>query len=82
MNTSFDPAAVSSLAEVLAQHLGALTFVHAADLPLWLPDLGAPDRWQASVPERATVTRMLLRRIRSSDHWDACEVLNLYRVPA
>jgi hypothetical protein len=24
---------------------------------------------------------MLLRRIRSSDHWDACEVLNLYQVP-
>jgi hypothetical protein len=78
MSTPFDPAAVSSLAEVLAQHLGALTFVLAADLPLWLPDLEPPKGWKASVPERATVTRMLLRRTRSRD---ACEVLNLYRVP-
>jgi hypothetical protein len=70
---------VSSLAEVLAQHLGAVTFVPAADLPLWLPDLSAPEGWKASAPER--VTRMLLRRIHSTDHWDACEVLNLYRVP-
>jgi hypothetical protein len=81
MSTSFDPDAVSSLAEVLAQHLGALTFVPAADLPLWLPDLGVPEGWKAGGPERSTVTRMLLRRIYSSDHWDACEVLNLYRVP-
>jgi hypothetical protein len=81
MSTSFDPAAVSSLAEVLAQHLGALTFVPAADLSLWLPDLGVPEGWKAGGPERSTVTRMLLRRIHNSYHWDACEVLNLYRVP-
>jgi len=81
MGAPFDPTAVSSLAEVLAEHTGALTFVPPAHLPLWLPDLTVPQGWAAAGVDGATVTRMLLRRLGSGDHWDGCEVLNLYRVP-
>lgn len=76
----FDPAGVSSLAEVLAEHTGGLTFVPAAHLPLWLPDLTVPRGWDLGAVHGPTVTRMLLRRLGSGDNWDACEVLNLYRV--
>lgn len=71
---------MSSLAEVLAEHTGALTFVPPAHLPLWLPDLAVPQGWDVGAVDGPTVTRMLLRRLGSSDHWDGCEVLNLYRV--
>jgi hypothetical protein len=77
----FDPAAVSSLAEVLAEHTGGLTFVPPAHLPLWLPDLTVPHGWDIGAVDGPTVTRMLLlRRPGSADEWDGCEVLNLYRV--
>jgi hypothetical protein len=81
MTAPFDPAAVSSLAEVLAEHTGGLTFVPPAHLPLWLPDLTVPQGWDRAAVDGATVTRMLLRRLGSGDHWDGCEILNLYRVP-
>ena len=78
-----DPATVSSLTEVIAAHTGALTVVPAAHLPLWLPDLTVPSGWDVRpIAEGAPLTRMLLRRLGGGDHWDACEVLNLYRVPA
>jgi hypothetical protein len=76
----FDPTAVSSLAEVLAEHTGGLTFVPPAHLPLWLPELTVPQGWDVGAIDGATVTRMLLRRLGSGDHWDGCEVLNLYSV--
>jgi hypothetical protein len=77
----FDPGAVSSLAEVLAEHTGGLTFVPSQHLPLWLPDLTVPPGWDVGAVDGPTVTRMLLlRRPGSGDHWDGCEVLNLYRV--
>lgn len=76
----FDPAGVSSLAEVLAEHTGGLTFVPPAHLPLWLPDLTVPEGWDLGAVDGPTVTRMLLRRLGSGDNWDGCEVLNLYRV--
>ena len=81
MTAPFDPTVVSSLAEVLAEHTGGLTFVPPAHLPLWLPDLAVAQGWDAAAVDGATVTRMLLRRLGSGDHWDGCEVLNLYRVP-
>jgi hypothetical protein len=76
----FDPAAVSSLAEVLAEYNGGLTLVSPVHLPLWLPGLTVPRGWEVDAVKGATVTRMLLRRPDSRDHWDGCEVLNLYRV--
>jgi hypothetical protein len=76
----FDPSAVSSLAEVPAEHTGGLTFVPPARLPLWLPELTVPQGWDVGAIDGATVTRMLLRRLGSGDHWDGCEVLNVYRV--
>jgi len=76
----FDPAAVSSLAEVLAEHNGGMTLVSPAHLPLWLPEITVPRGWEVDAVEGATVTRMLLRRSGSRDQWDGCEVLNLYRV--
>lgn len=78
---SFDPAAVSSLAQQIAQHVGPLDAVPAAALPLWLPGLTAPPAWTVGAVDGATVTRLLLRRLSSGAHWDGCEVLNLYRVP-
>jgi hypothetical protein len=76
----FDPRAVSSLAEVLAEHIGGLTFVPTAHLPLWLPDLTVPPGWVVGAVDGPTVTRMLLlRRSGSGNHGDGCEVLNLYR---
>lgn len=78
---TFDPAAVSSLAEVLAEHTGGLKFVPPADLSLWLPDLAVPRGWDVGAVDGPTVTRMLLRRPGSGDRGDGCEVLNLYRVP-
>ena len=81
MTAPFDPTAVSSLAEVLAEHIGGLTFVPPAHLRLWLPDLTAPQGWDPAAAGGAAVTRMLLRRLGKGDHWDGCEVLNLYRVP-
>jgi hypothetical protein len=77
----FDPAAVSSLAEVLAEHTGGTKFVPPADLSQWLPDLAVPRGWDVGVVEGPTVTRMLLRRPGSGDYGDGCEVLNLHRVP-
>lgn len=77
---SFSSGGVSSLAEVLAQRVGTLTLVPAMDLPTWLPDISVPEAWKAGAPGSSAVTRMLLRRVRSDEHWDACEVLNLYRV--
>jgi hypothetical protein len=72
---------VSSLAEVLAEHTGGLTFVPPAHLPLWLPDLTVPHGWDIGAVDGPTVTRMLLlRRSGSADQWDGCDVLNLYRV--
>lgn len=79
MDLSFDSHAVSSLAEMLAEHVGEVHFVPATHLPLWLPDLRVPGRWQETIPS-GPVTRMLRRRIRGDVHWDACEVINLYRV--
>src|SRR5271155_874843 len=76
----FDPVAVSSLAEVLAEHNGELTLVSSAHLPLWLPELTVPRGWEVDAVKGAAVTRMLLRRPGSADHSDGCEVLNLYRV--
>lgn len=79
MNFSFGTNTVSSLAEVLAECVGDVDFFPPEHLPLWLPDLRVPRLWVATTPS-GTVTRMLRRRIRSEEHWDACEVINLYRV--
>lgn len=81
MTAPFDPAAVSSLAQQIAEHVGPLDGVPAAHLQLWLPDLTAPPAWTVAAVDGATVTRLLLRRLNSGTHWDGCEVLNLYRVP-
>lgn len=81
MTAPFDPAAVSSLAEVLANQAGGLTFIAAVHLPLWLPDLAVQNGWEPSQSNGAPVTRMLLRRLDGENRWDACEVINLYRVP-
>lgn len=79
MNLSFDSNTVSSLAEMLAEHVGEVHHVPAAHLSLWLPKLSVPDRWKETSPDGA-VTRMLRRRIRDEARWDACEVINLWRV--
>lgn len=79
MNLSFDSNTVSSLAEMLAEHIGEVHLVPAAHLSLWLPGLRVPDSWTETSPDGA-VTRMLRRRIRAEARWDACEVINLYRV--
>ena len=71
---------MSSLAEILAEHTGGLTFVPPAHLPLWLPDLTVPRGWDFGTLDGPPVTRMLLRRLSGGNHWDGCEVLNLYRV--
>lgn len=81
MSPPFDPAAVSSLAQEIAKHVGALQGVPMAHLHLWLPDLTAPPAWTVAAVDGATVTRLLLRRLNSGTHWDGCEVINLYRVP-
>jgi hypothetical protein len=81
VTTPFDPAAVSSLAQEIAEHVGPLDGVPTAHLQLWLPDLTAPPAWTVAAVDGATVTRLLLRRLNSGTHWDGCEVLNLYRVP-
>lgn len=80
MPTAFDPAAVSSLAQQIAQHVGPLKRVTAAHLHLWLPALTVPSAWTIADADGAAVTRLLLRRINSTNSWDGCEVLNLYRV--
>ncbi len=79
-SSSFDPAGVSSLVEALAQQVGAVASVSAANLALWLPELTVPKGWKTNGAEGKAVTRMLLRRVRSDEQWDACEVINLYRV--
>jgi hypothetical protein len=76
----FDVTTVSSLAEILAENTGGLTFVPPAHLPLWLPDLAVPLGWDFGALDGPPVTRMLLRRLGGSNRWDGCEVLNLYRV--
>jgi len=77
-----DPSAVSSLAEVLGQQNGALTPVPPEALYLWLPELRAPADWvDTTAVATAPVTRMMVRRAGGSGPWDACELLNLYRVP-
>jgi hypothetical protein len=81
MSASFNPAAVSSLAQEIAKHVGTLEAVPAAHLHLWLPDLTAPHAWTVAAVDGATVTRLLLRQLNSGTYWDGCEVLNLYRVP-
>jgi hypothetical protein len=81
VTAAFDPAAVSSLAQEIAEHVGPLDGVPAAHLHLWLPDLTAPPGWTVGAVDGANVTRLLLRRLNSGGHWDGCEVLNLYRVP-
>jgi hypothetical protein len=77
----FNPSAVWSLAYVIAEHTGALPLVAARHLHLWLPDLVAPCGWASGAIDGATVTRMLVRRLGGSGHWDGCEILNLYCVP-
>jgi hypothetical protein len=80
MTAPFNPSAVSSLAEVIAVQTGGLTFVPPAHLRLWLPELTVPQGWAAGTVNDATATRILMRRLGSANHWDGCEVLNLYRV--
>lgn len=70
-----------SLPDVIAEQTGALTLVAPTYLHLWLPDLATPSGWADSAVDGATVTRMLVRRLGASSHWDGCEVLNLYRAP-
>jgi len=79
--SSFHPAAVSSLAEVVGEQVGALASVEARHLHLWLPGLTVPDGWADSNIDGAALTRMLVRRIGGAGVWDGCEVLTLYRVP-
>jgi hypothetical protein len=81
MTAPFNSSAVSSLAQVIAEQIGGLTFVPPEHLRLWLPDLTVPDGWAPSAVNGATVTRTLTRRLGSGQRWDGCEVLNLYRVP-
>ncbi|WP_242657572.1 MULTISPECIES: hypothetical protein [Mycobacterium] len=81
MPTAFDPTAVSSLAQEIAQYIGPLQRVTTAHLHLWLPALTVPCAWTIADADGAAVTRVLLRRLNSTNHWDSCEVLNLYRVP-
>jgi hypothetical protein len=80
MTAPFDPAAVSSLAQKIAEHVGPLDGVPTAHLDLWLPGLTAPPAWTVVAVEGAAVTRLLLRGLSSGAYWDGCEVLNLYRV--
>jgi len=79
--TAFDPTAVSSLAQEIARHVGPLQRVTTTHLHLWLPALTIPSAWTIADADGAAVTRLLLRRLNSTNHWDSCEVLNLYRVP-
>lgn len=81
MTAPFDPAAVSSLAEVIAETTGRLTLVPPEHLPVWLPEITVPKGWSGGTINGASVTRILMRRLGTADHWDGCEVLNLYRVP-
>lgn len=81
MSAPFNPAAVSSLAQEIAAHVGPLEEVPTAHLHLWLPGLTAPPPWTLAAVDGTTVTRLLLRRLNSRSYWDGCEVLNLYRVP-
>lgn len=81
MPTAFDPTAVSSLAQEIAQHVGPLQHVAPTHLHLWLPALTVPSAWAIADADAPAVTRLLLRRVNSTNHWDSCEVLNLYRVP-
>lgn len=82
MTAAFDPTAVSSLAQEIAEHVGPLEAVPPAHLPLWLPDLAPPPNWTALAVDGANVTRLLLRALSSDAHWDGCEIVNLYRIPA
>jgi hypothetical protein len=79
--SSFDPAAVSSLAEAIGEHVRALDLVDTRHLHLWLPGLAVPDGWADSHVDGASLTRMLVRRIGGAGPWDGCELLTLYRVP-
>jgi hypothetical protein len=72
---------MSSMAQIIAEHVGPLQDVPPAHLPLWLPGLTAPSAWTGGAVGGATGTRLLLRQLNSGAHWDGCEVLNLYRVP-
>ncbi|OOK65340.1 hypothetical protein BZL29_7697 [Mycobacterium kansasii] len=51
-----------------------------AHLHLWLPALAVPSNWIIADADGAAVTRLLLRQFNSTNHWDGCEVLNLYRI--
>ena len=81
MTAAFDPAAVSSLAQQIGEHVGPLEVVPTAHLHLWLHGLTAPPAWSVAAVDGVTVTRLLLRQLNSGPHWDGCEVLNIYRVP-
>ena len=73
---------MSSLAEVLGQMNGAVTTMPPEALHLWLPGLKTPTGWvDATAAATAPVARMLVRRAGVAGPWDACELLNLYRVP-
>ena len=75
------PTAVSSAAQQIAQHVGTLQWVPTAHLHLWLPALITPHTWTIADIDGDATTRLLLHQMSTSDHWDGCEALNLYRVP-
>lgn len=69
------------MAQAIAERTGALTSVPATHLSVWLPGLVVPPGWYATTAVGATAARMLTRSLSVGQNWDACEVLNLYRVP-
>lgn len=69
------------MAEAICSRTGALTLVPAAYLQAWLPGLVVPQGWCTTISDAGCATRMLKRQLGIAQHWDVCEVLNLYRAP-
>lgn len=71
----------SSLPQLIAQRNGPLSLVAPKHLPQWLPRLMVPRGWLRTGSGALATTRMTLRRVGTTNFWDGCETLNLYRVP-
>lgn len=80
-SSQFDPGAVSSLPQIIAERNGPLSVVSDQHLSLWLPGLIIPEGWTTAGTGALATTRMMLRRLGTANNWDGCEILNLYRVP-
>jgi len=69
------------MVEAVAGRTGALSVVPSVHLQAWLPGLAVPCGWRVSRLDAVDATRVLTRQLAPFRPWDACEVLNLYRVP-